>query len=164
MKQYQPLEQEELELLKEVYSKRRWSLAYGYMFFLILSLSVPLRDCFEHPDFFFDAARSVPTYLFIAIVVHLLFIIPGCILWYVRINPFRLDIRFGEKEVIPYTILRKEYFPNTGQYYVAIDDPIALHYELDEGQFQQCSEGDTIYVGRAVHSRFIFEQNGRYTL
>ena len=82
----------------------------------------------------------------------------------IKIEPFKKDIKNGVKEIVPYTIIRKEYFEYTGQYFVALDDPKYLHHEVDAATYANCSEGDTMAIYRAPRSKFVFEDNGRFTL
>ena len=81
-----------------------------------------------------------------------------------KVLPFRKDIRCGVKEKVPYQIIRKEYFPLTNEYYVALDDPDYMHHKLDEATYSQVNEGDNMYLYRAIYSKYVFEINGRYTI
>ncbi|MCW3123459.1 MAG: hypothetical protein JWQ38_2951 [Flavipsychrobacter sp.] len=81
-----------------------------------------------------------------------------------RILPYKKDANSGIKEKVPYEIIRKEYFPLTDQYYFALDDPNYLHHEVDAVFFSSCNEGDSIFVYRAIRSKFVFEANGRFSI
>jgi len=86
------------------------------------------------------------------------------IFFFGRVFPYRRDIRSGVKERVPYTIVRKEYFPLTNEYYVALDDPDYMHHKIDEATYNQVNEGDNMYLSRAIHSKYVFEINGRFTI
>ena len=81
-----------------------------------------------------------------------------------RINCYRIDIKNGLKEMVPFEILEKEYFPYTGQYYFRIDDPDNMHFEVDEEMYASYSKGDLIYIARAPRSKQTFEHGGRFSL
>ena len=85
-------------------------------------------------------------------------------IWYKKVDPISRDLKGGVKDKIPYEIVRKEYFPLTNQFYVALDDPNYLHHEIDEATYYNCSEGGLIYVFRAPLSKFVFEESGRFVL
>ena len=85
--------------------------------------------------------------------------------FYVRqVLAVKRDADSGIKERVPYTIVRKEYFPLTNQYFVAIDDPDYLHHEIDADTYAMCTEGDNIYLERTIKSKLVFEENGRFSL
>jgi len=94
--------------------------------------------------------------------LEILLIIPCVYFWVKRVYPLKRDADSGVKEMVPYMILRKEYFPLTNQYYVALDDPKYLHHEMDEESYRQCFEGGFIYVYRGITSGFVFEESGKY--
>ncbi len=86
------------------------------------------------------------------------------LIWYKKVRPITRDLKAGVKDIIPYQIIRKEYFPLTGRFYVALDDPNYLHHEIDEDTYYNCSEGGFIYVYRAPKSKFVFEESGRFII
>lgn len=81
-----------------------------------------------------------------------------------RIYAYRADAKNGVKEMVPYAILEKEYFPLTGKYYFRIDDPDNMHFEVDAEEFGCYNAGDTFLVPRAPRSKFTFEYGGRFEI
>ena len=92
--------------------------------------------------------------------------ITGLAVFYFRrkVFPFKKDIQNGMKDKVPYTIMRKEFFEYTSQYYFGFDDPNYLHHQVDAALFFGCQEGDVLYLYRAPLSGYTFEMNGRFTL
>jgi hypothetical protein len=88
----------------------------------------------------------------------------GAYFWFRRVAPLKKDANLGVKEAVPFLILRKEYYAVSDQYFFAVDDPVNLHYEVNENTYHRLSEGDTFYIYRGIHSRFVFEESGRYTI
>ena len=98
------------------------------------------------------------------VLLESMLIIPGIFIFFRRIYPYRKDLKLGMKEKIPYTIIRKEYFPFTNQCYVAFDDPDYMHHEIDADTYNKVEEGDVMYIYRAIKSKYTFEENGRFSL
>ena len=96
--------------------------------------------------------------------LELIVIGTGGVFWFKRVYPLKYDADSGVKEKVPYMIMRKEYFPLTNQFYVALDDPNYLHHEIDEDTYHSCVEVGFIYVYRGTKSKFVFEDNGRFTI
>ena len=86
------------------------------------------------------------------------------VFFFTKVYTFRKDIKSGLKEKVPYVIQRKEYFPLTSQYFVALDDADYMHHEIDVDTYNQVSEGDYIYLYRTIYSKYVFENNGRFTI
>jgi len=147
----EPLTKEDKEMLQSIYTTRlRFLTAAFAVWMLLTSFWVVLL---AHPKGSSE----------IIIAVAVVFCICGAT-YIIRVEPFKKDVRNGVKEIVPYTIIRKEYFEFTGQYFVALDDPKYLHHEVDAATYSTCSEGDTMALYRAPKSKFVFEENGRFSL
>lgn len=81
-----------------------------------------------------------------------------------RVWPYRKDFLFGMKRPVYYTIIRKSYFPITQQYFISFDDPAYMHHEVDAAWYDACREGGTACLYMAPFSKYIFEENGRFTI
>lgn len=81
-----------------------------------------------------------------------------------RVLRYKKDLKNGVKELVPYTIISKRHFQHTGQYFFSFDDPEYMHYEVDAMVYSQHSEGDTLYVSRAPHSKYVFDEKGRFSI
>ncbi len=81
-----------------------------------------------------------------------------------RVSPFRKDALRGEKELISFRIVRKQYFEHTGQYFVSFDNPDYMHHEVDRAFYYHCSPGDYAYIYRAPLSKYVFDNGGRFSI
>jgi hypothetical protein len=165
-----PLKDEEKDQLRNIYRLR------GRFFFSVYAILIPFAFAYSF--------RGIDSYANIGSVskdnavslsadgmwlVNLsvlggIVIGSGVLILFKRILPFKKDAASGVKEKIPFTIIRREYFPLTNQFFVALDDPDYLHHEIDEDIYHKCAEGDTIYLYRGVQSKYISEENGRFSI
>lgn len=90
--------------------------------------------------------------------------ISGGILFYKRVYNYKRDLKLGQKEKVTYTIIRKTYFPMTGQYFFSFDNPDYMHYEVDADLYASMDEGDSISIYRGKYSKHVFEKDARFTL
>ena len=98
------------------------------------------------------------------VVLSSFLLIIGIYLYVKRILAFKRDAESGVKERLAYIIIQKEYFPLTNQYYVMFDDPQYLHHETDQETWYNCYEGGYFFIYRAKKSKFVFEENGRFSM
>jgi hypothetical protein len=97
-------------------------------------------------------------------ILELVFLVTGLFFVFTRILPFRKDLKSGVKEKIPFEVIKKQYFPLTNQYYLTLNDPRYEYHETDEELYNAISEGDNVYLYRAIYSKYMFEENGRFTI
>lgn len=170
-----PLSDEERDLLLYIYRKRRKYLLVVYVFFaaLVLFYSPPgsgVRSRYSKRAYSYDDSQDAKYVSYGWMWLINLAFVGGSVMgtgvyfYMKRVRPFKKDADSGVKEKVPYTVLRREYFEFTGQYYVALDDPNYLHHEIDQEMYYNISEGDSIYLYRATRSKFVFERNGRFTI
>jgi len=88
----------------------------------------------------------------------------GTFIFSKRVNSLRKDIADGKKYCIYYTVIRKQYFPLTDQYFISLDDPDYLHHEVDASWYDHVSDGDAFPVYFSRFARYAFNKNGSYTL
>jgi hypothetical protein len=81
-----------------------------------------------------------------------------------RIVCFKKDLHDGYKYAIYKTILAREYFPMTDQYFVRLDDPKYTHHEIDAAIYNNVREGDLFPVYFAMHSHYAFNRGGTFTI
>ena len=81
-----------------------------------------------------------------------------------KVLPLKQDAESGIVEMVPFAIKRKQHFARTDKYYVSIDAPGKLHHEISREQYDNCEEGDTIYIYRGIKSKLFFEKDGRHQI
>jgi len=166
-----PLTEEECGLLYRIYYTRRnllfsvFGIMIGYVLYRLWAEpalhSVHLDQ--KHKRLDFTLSPSEETILLT--VIFLLPIIGYAVRLYFRsIHPYLVDARNGEKETISYRIVRKLHFPYTDQYFISLDDPRYMHHEVDAQFYQECHEGDQVFLYRGPKSRYVFNKSGRFTL
>lgn len=74
--------------------------------------------------------------------------------YYNTIRPFKLDAQLGVKQKVPFKVIRKEYFPVTDQYFIALDN--GRRFETDNDGFNGAVEGEKIFLFRTMKSKYIF--------
>lgn len=170
-----PLTEDEKDLLMTVYHTRRRFLLTVYAILIAIGFATSFRgldfrvrgsDKIHHWEEDEDSkvvSRSGMWMINLS-VIEVILIASGIYFYITAVRAYKLDADSGIKDKIPYTIIRKEYFPLTNQFFVGFDDPKYLHHEIDEGTYHQCAEGDIMYIYRAIRTKFVFEENGRFTL
>lgn len=173
-----PINEDERELLYTIYRTRLRVFCGGYAFLVgtgvyhfiapygrmteeQLSTRIAKGESYEVFDH--SMTHSDMFWVLLLFFGGLVFI-SGAIIFFRKVYPFRKDLRDGYKESLIYTIIRKSNFTTTGQYFFSFDDPNFPHYEVDEDMWYEAAEGDEIVIYRAVHSKYVFVHNGRYTL
>lgn len=170
-----PLTDDEKDMLLMVYHKRRKFLFTVYAVLISLAFFYSYRGIDTRSRYSGkvtrweekDDAKYISRFGMWMInlsFLELIVIGTGTVFWFKRVYPLKHDADSGLKEKVPYMIMRKEYFPLTNQFYVALDDPDYLHHEIDEDTYYSCAEGGFIYVYRGAKSKFVFEDNGRFTI
>lgn len=175
LNQQVPLTNDEKDMLLTVYDQRRRLLfvVYIILFAIALALSrtgIDTRGRYSNTINYWEEnedAKYVSRFgMWMINIAFLETIImsTGIYFWMKRVGPLKKDADMNVKEKVPYEIVKKEYFSITGQYFFDTDDPAYLHHEVDEDTYNKLNEGDCFYIYRGVHSKFVFEDNGRYTI
>jgi len=171
-----PLSADEKDLLLTVYVQRKRLLLYVYVFlfgliFFMSGYGIDTRSRYTGRVSRWEENNDDAKYVsrFGMRMINLTFLetivlSTGIYFWMKRARPLKRDADMGVKEKIPYEIINKEYFAVSGQYFFDTSDPAYLRHEVDEDTYYKLNEGDYFYVYRGVHSKFVFEENGRYTL
>jgi hypothetical protein len=170
-----PLTADEKDMLLTVYDQRRRLIfvVYTIFFALIFALSgrIDIRARYSNGVVRWEENNEDAKYVsrFWMKMINFAFLetivmSTGVYFWMKRVRPLKKDADMGVKEGVPYEIVKKEYFAVSGQYFFDIDDPAYLHHEVDEDTYNKLNEGDYFYIFRGVHSKFVFEENGRYTI
>lgn len=81
-----------------------------------------------------------------------------------RVWCFYKDLRYNNKEVIYYEVMRKQRFEHTNQFFLGLNDPDYLFHEVDEQTWLQVQAGDAFPVYRAPFSKYAFHLHGKYTI
>ena len=166
-----PLNDDEQDFLRTIYKKRRRFLAIVYIGMLGMAIFIcvfaygmdAIRNYLMPKDNIHYASTlgmRIINFLFLCCIL----LSSGIYFYVKKVLPFKHDAESGVKERIAYTIVKKNYFELTNKYYVTFDDPDYLHHETDEATWYNCYEGGPFYIYRAIKSKFVFEENGRYRL
>lgn len=171
-----PLTGDDKSLLLTIYDSRRRFLFCVYVILIAIAFACSNRGTsyagfaatapyFEKgPNGNMIATERFHTLVIDLIVVQGLLVASGLFFLFRNVLPFRKDVQCGVKEKIPFTVVRKEYFPFADKYYVWFDDQKYETHEVDAEAFNKVNEGDNLYLYRAIYSKYIFEMNGRFTL
>jgi len=166
------LNENEKDFLLLIYKKRRRFLATVYIGLLVVVIFIsPVGTDYRRLEQQkIELKNEVPFGFWFGLLMKNI-VFPGSIItisfifFYLKaVLPYKRDANSGVKEKIAYTITSKEYFPLTNQYYVTFDDPNYLHHETDQDTWDRSYEGGYFYIYRTIKSKFVFEDNERYTL
>lgn len=78
------------------------------------------------------------------------------------ILPHKRDADSGMKCRMPFRIIRKEYFPVTGQCFVTLSGSDDRHCEVEEDIYKNCDEGDVVFLDMGFRSKYIFTNSDRF--
>lgn len=170
-----PLTDDDKDFLLTIYDKRRRLLFVVYVILIAMALCFSFRGLDYRTRYspkvnhWEDEEDSKYISRFWMWTINLTFLelpVVGTGLYFLfhRVLPFKKDADSGVKEKVPYRIIRKEYYEATRQYFVGFDDVNYEHHEVDADTFNKCNEGDVMYIYRGAKSKFVFENNGRFTL
>lgn len=164
-----PMNDSEKEFLMHIYSTRR---SYFFPVYAIIlasvlaaslkAYSVDMSDTYDYEILWHELTRDELFFL-LAIPFVSLVILSGVLIYRKRILAYKKDVQLGQKEEVRYTVIRKQYFQHTDQYFLSFDNPKYMHYQVDYHEYMSCNVGDTYAIYRGVYSKQVFEKNGRYT-
>ncbi len=164
-----PMTDEEKQWMMTIYDLRRKDLfPMGFVrcmlqTVLLMLILVPLFS-FVHDALtggVWLITQFQPVFWVLKIILGISLAVLACtVLYYGDILTYKQDAISGLKQAIPYTIVQKQYFPVTGQFFLrfAGDDP-DTHHEVDEEHYNSCEEGDITYMYQALNSKHIFHKN-----
>ena len=169
------LTSDEKEFLLTVYDQRRRFIFAVYVIlfaiaFAVSRFGIDIRGRYSNTVTYWeegDDARVISRFgmwMINLVFLETIVMSTGVYYWMKRVRPLKKDADTGLKEKIPFGIVKKEYFPVSGQYFFDLDDAVYLHHEVDEDTYATLNEGDTVYIYRGIHSKFVFEENGKYTI
>ena len=96
----------------------------------------------------------------VIIIIGILLVAYRCAsLYFSGILPYHTDAISGMKQPIPFTILQKEYFPITDQYFFRFTNDPDTHFEVNEETYNKAEEGSITWMYRAIHSQHILREN-----
>lgn len=170
-----PLNEDEKNLLLDVYNTRKRFLILVYIGLISMALLASVKGLDYRSRYTGaihhwednDEAKYLPRFWMWMInfcFLETIVVSTGVYFWMKKVKPFKVDAKSGVKENVPYKIIKREYFPLTGQYYLGFDDPNYLHHEIDEDIYNRCTEGDFMYIYRGAASKFVFRKDGRFSL
>ncbi len=82
------------------------------------------------------------------------------LLYYYWALPYKEDAEAGVKERVPMVVVRKEYYPVTGQYFITLKG-WPKHLEVTEETYYNSTEGLPIMMERARKTAYLFGANDR---
>jgi len=137
-----PMTLQEKEWLMDIYndrrSKIRLQLVIGFFGFLVIS----------YPWIWFGAAINICLALAVAVFYS---VFNYC--WFTR--PYKKDVEGGVKYKLPFKVTEKRFYPMIGQYMVSVFG-IGRMVEVDQDTFQNCKEGEDIFLYMALRCRYLF--------
>ncbi len=168
----EPITEDDREMLLSIYETRRRFLFCVYIILFAIGVAcsrrgvntVGARSSRMHQLTQEEEHDNFLIWMFDLVFIETILMSTGVVLLFKRVLPYRKDLRQGMKEKVPYIITNKKYFPITDQYYIGLDDPKYMNREVDADTYAQCSEGGEFYIYRAVNSKYIFEESGRFTI
>ena len=165
----EPLTDAEKDWLMKIYTLRRQNLFWAGVFRLTVFCIVFYITCFPVIATIHDNVlngvqlwtKGNGDYLPVGVVLIVLTVSVICAAaYYSWILPYKLDALSGIKETIRFTVIEKQYFPVTGQYFLRFDgDDVEEHHEVTEEAYDSCHEGSGIFMSRAIKSQHLFHEN-----
>ncbi len=164
-----PLTPDESEWLMKIYKLRHDDLFYSGAFrcfaysFIISSIVTNILSFATYA--FWNGTgtlvfSSLPVNLFINILLALGITVSACaFISNYMIDAYKQDASCGMKFEVPLTIVSKEYFPVTGQYFFRLQNNPEKLYEVDQADYNKYEEGGTISMNQGINSGHIFGQN-----
>lgn len=168
----EPLTDDERDWLMTIYKKRKANYFYkgyfgtvfciGLLYFIVIRLTMPFIFAITNGDNS-DSAYFL-TLLFSHIYIKLLIILLisvaySALLYYGWMRPYKQDSLSGIKQMVLFTVIRKEYYPITGQYFISIKCHVDKRFEVNDRLYHECEEGGPIILGQAIKSGYIFCDN-----
>jgi hypothetical protein len=164
----EPLSHDEIWWLKHIYRQRYSNLFFAgffrclaYCFIVSYSLSAVGIAVGAVTGFTSSKlANSFTGNLILAVVLAL--ILAALATGYIHhkmVLPFKKDAESGVKLKIPLTIISKEYYPVTGQYFIRTEENFEKLKEVDESTYNSYNEGEYIWLYKGIHSGHIFGDN-----
>ena len=99
-------------------------------------------------------------YQSVVILVNIIIVLlRSASLYYGGILPYKNDTASGMKQPLPFTILQKEYFPITDQYFFRFTNDPDTHFEGNEDTYNKLEEGSTYWMYQAIHSQHMLCEN-----
>lgn len=100
---------------------------------------------------------------FIKLSIAVAFSIYFSVMAYIsKILPYKKDAESGVKQKVPYIVGIKGYNSLTDQYFIT-PEGMTHAYEVDEETYRDAEEGCQIFMGRALHSQYIFSYGNSFT-
>jgi hypothetical protein len=97
-------------------------------------------------------------------VVEMILFVAMTVVYRFRIARLKRDAANGLKEVLVRNVTGKQHFEHTNQFFISLNDPDHMHYELDYEAWHALGPGDTFVLYKAPLSGYVFAFNGKYTI
>lgn len=166
----EPLTQYERDYLMGIYTTRRnclWQIFAGcfvfMMFFFFSSLYFVvlafINDLFlgGHETWLVNGKYLEGAAVRVAISI-VISVIAVCYTYYFEITPFGKDAESGIKQLIPFIITDKEYYPVTDQYFVRVKGVRNKMFRVSAEVYSTLQEGDSMRIGRSINARCLLAQ------
>ncbi len=155
-----PMLVEEIELIKAIFVTRLRFFLLSFLIVFVVEVAsfswliTRIADAQYH--------NGGAMWFVVIISVLLLFVAFGSFMR--GVYPYYQDYKTGIKEGIPFVITFKVFFPLTNQYFISLNDPAYLHYEVTEAIYNDCWDGDDVVIYRAPKSKYMFNLRDSFGL
>lgn len=169
-----PLTQDEAAWLMKIYKLRHDNLFYAgaaRCFGYSLVICVLLTNLCSAAIYIFLGGKatflslSAQANLVVNILLALGFTTAICaFINHYMIEAYRQDAVSGMKLKVPLTIVSKEYYIITDQYFFRLENDPEKLYEVDQETYDSNEEGGIIYMDQGIYSGHIFGRNDSVTI
>lgn len=168
LQSFLPLNEEECSLLKTICQTRLRLFRSVFVILFIAGIVYGIRIDSRHSSFGHDRSDRLVSRTQMKCIgvlwLELIIVGSGAYIFLKRIHPLKKDIRDGNKYCILHTVVNKQYFPLTNQYFVSLDDADYMHHEVTGDMFDKVTIGDAFPVYFSRYARYAFNKNGSFTL
>lgn len=167
-----PLTADESDLLRLIYRTRLKIFLPVYAFLLLIAFRSGMaidggRDRLGH-RYVYNAKETglsrIQMYCITIPCMELFVLGTGIVFFRKRIWTVWKDYKNNIKEVIYYTVTQKEFFENTRQYFIGLNNPDFLFQEVSFDVWNETKVGENFGMFRAPISKYTFNFNDKYTI
>jgi len=162
----------EQDLLWTIYNTRRKNLSIAFIRYMLVFTGLSFFFVFLIGPYVNDILLGgketwlVDKHFFsgwaIKLSIAVVFAVYFSVMSYIsEILPFKKDAELGVKQKVPFTVGIKGYSSLTDQYFIT-PEGMTHAYEVDEETYSNAQEGCQIFMGRALHSQYIFSYGNSF--
>lgn len=161
-----PMTEDDLSTLNAIYQKRIrfflpvFLLMLGFAFWFGLSFG-PGKAYKSNENF---GITSGQLQIIEVACLETVVLIIGVYIYFKSIGCIKHDFKKGLKLPIVYHVVQKQFFENTGQYFVGLNNPKCLFQEVDAATWNKINVGAGFVVFRAPKSKYVFNPRGQFSI